>query len=361
MDTFRTSNAAKYLTTPDNTSVSPKPSPSPTRGNIFQGLWNWWSTLTGPRKESFKVDIFAQERLRRARLVSALLLLVVCVVALLIPSVYPSSPSIWVPIIILSIGGVVIAICNRAGYTTLSSVCYVLLVDIALTGFFYFKPVPALNSTNMTGFDLFILAVLVGGVILPKALIPFTGILQVLLICMIFFFRPHDPSMIELIQIAGNPYVALMPTLVLHLVGTSLAWLNAWSVEQALVRASQAEELAEARAALSQQALLITKQKQRLEEGITSILEIHQQVAAGNLAVRAPVHEDQELWQIGHALNFLLMRFQQQAQDQRILQATYQEIEQFVHVLEATRAGARPSLPSYRTPLAQRLLIALKR
>jgi hypothetical protein len=361
MDSFPVSHSTKPSTPPRATSSSSKPSPPRAGGNIFRWLWNWWSTLTGPRKEIFKKDIFAQEQLRRAHLVSALLLLIVFVVMLLIPSVYPSSPSIWVPIIILSIGGVVIACCNRAGYTTLSAVFYVLLIDIALTGFFYFKPTPALNSTNMTTFDLFILAVLVGGVILPKVFIPWTGILQILLISMIFFFRPHGASMIELIQIAGNAYVALLSTLVLHVVGTTLAWLNAWSVERALIRASQAEELAEARIELSEQALLTALQKQRLEEGITSILETHRQIAAGNLAARAPVHEDHELWQLGHALNFLLMRVQQQSHDYRVLQVTYQEIEQLVSVLDATYPGAHPVLPSCRTPLAQRLLVILKR
>ena len=342
-------------------SHSTKPSPPSVRRNLFQSLWNWWSTVTGPRKEAFQTDIFAQERLRRARLVSALLIFIIIVVLLLIPSTYPSSPSIWIPIFILSIGGVIIALCNRAGYITVSSVSYVLLVDIALTGFFYFKPTAALNSTNMTAFDLFVLAILVGGVILPKGLIPLTGILQIFLIAMIFFLRPHDASLIALIQLAGNTYVALSPTIVLQVVGTGLAWLHAWSVERALIRASQAEELAKARAELSQQALLTAQQKQRLEEGIASILEIHRQVAVGNLAARVPVHEDHELWQVGHALNLLLMRIQQQTQDYRILQVTNQEVEQLVQVLDATPTGARPVLPLFRTSLVQHLLMALRR
>lgn len=334
---------------------------SPAGSNVLRRLWNWWSVVTGPRKDAFKADIFAQERLRRARLVSALLILIGMVVLLLIPSTYPSSPSIWVPIFILSAGAVIIALFNRAGYTTLSSIFYVLLVDIALTGFFYFKPTPALNSTNMTALDLFVLAVLVGGVILPRALILLTGILQILLICMIFFLRPHDASLVALIEFAGNVYVALAPTIVLQVVGTGLAWLHAWSVERALIRASQAEELAEARAQLNQQALLTEQQKQRLEEGIKAILEIHRQVAVGNLAARVPVHEDQELWQVGHALNLLLMRIQQQTQSYRFLQTTNQEIERLVHVLDATPPGVQPALPIFRTPLVQHLLNVLRR
>ena len=280
---------------------------------------------------------------------------------MLIPSTYPSSPSIWTPICILSLGGIIIAICNRAGYTTLSPVLYVLLVDVALAGFFIFKPTPDLNSTNMTAFDLFVLAVLVGGVILPKALIPLTGILQILLILIIFFLRPHDPSLVALIQFAGNPYVALAPTLVLQVVGTWLAWLHAWSVERALVRASQAEKLAEVRAELSQQALLIAQQNQRLEDGIAAILEVHRQIAAGNLSVQVPVHEDHELWQIGHALSLLLMRLQQQTQSYRTLYITCQEIDQLIRIMDTTPFEVRSSLPPLRTLLAQRLLTVLRR
>lgn len=363
MDAFPQSHPIQQLRPSDDPSslIKQPPPPPPVRSNLFQQLWHWWATFTGPRKDSFKADIFAQERLRRARLVSALLILIVVIIALLLPGAYPSSPSLWIPIIALFVGGVTVALCNRAGYTTISSICFVSLVDITLVCFFYLKPEPALNSADMTTFDLFILAVLIGGVILPKVLIPLTGMIQVLLIITIFFLRPYEASMVALIQLAGNRYVALVPTFVLLLVGTTLAWLHAWSVERALVRASKAEELVEARAELSQQAILIAKQKQRLQEGISSILETHRQVAAGNLAVRAPVHEDQELWQIGHALNLLLMRFQQQTQDYRSSQATYHEIEQCIRLLDVARAGARPSFPPFHTPLAQRLLIALRR
>ncbi|GCE28588.1 hypothetical protein KDA_40720 [Dictyobacter alpinus] len=320
--------------------------------------------MTGPNpgKDTLETDLFAQERLRRAHLVSALLIINVVVLMLLVPSIFPSSPSIWIPTAILFVGGIIVAISNRFGNITLSSVIYVLQIDVALVCFFCFKPAQELYSENMTSLDLFVLAVLVGGLILPKKLIPWSGVLQIVLICAIFFLRPHNISLDELVQRSGSTYVVLVPTFLLHVVGTTLAWLHAWSVERALIRASQAEELAQARAEVNHQSLIIAKQKKRLEEGISSILETHRQVATGNLAARAPVHEDQELWQIGQALNLMLMRIQQQAQDYRSLQMTYREIEQLITVLNETRAGTRPAfLPPCRTPLAQRLLMTLKR
>jgi hypothetical protein len=343
-----------------NPSTAPKgnhpPSISPTpSGTLWRRLWTWWSSLTGPSKQNFGKDIFSQERLRRARLVSALLIIVVITVIMVACAIYPSSPSLVLPVIILSVGGVGVALLNRAGYSTLSSILYVLLADTALAGFFIFKS--SLNSSNMSGFALFMLTVLIGGMILPKVLIPFNGIVQVTLICTIFFLRPHDPSMEELIQIAGNSYVALMNILLLHVIGTGIAWLQAWSVERALLRANLAEELAEARAELNRQAELIAEHNVHLQEGITSILETHRQVAAGNFSARAPVQEDRELWQVGHSLNLLLMRVQQQALENGELRLIKQEIEQVL----ASYNGALSTPISCRTSLGRYLLRILRR
>ncbi len=361
MDTFPVFHptADRHAAPESKRSFSRPPEP---QGNIWHKLWHWWSSLTGPRRDAFAIDIFAQERLRRARLVSALLILVILVIPLLLAGVYPTSFSLLIPAFILTVGSILVIVFNRANFTTLSAVFYVLLVDAALAGFFCFKPLPAINSTNLTTFDLFILAVLVGGVILPKSLIPLNGMLQVAIICAIFFLRPHDPTLTSLIDFAGSVYVVLMPTFVLHLVGTAVAWLHAWSVERALIRANLAEELAEARAELSRQAMTTAKQNQRLEEGINSILDTHRQIAAGNLAARAPVQEDHELWQIGQSLNLLLMRIQQQAQEYRHLQLSQKEVEQIINIIlmSRSRSGMRPMFPNFRTSLAQRLLIALK-
>ena len=146
-----------------------------------------------------------------------------------------------------------------------------------------------------------------------------------------------------------------------RVVGTGIAWLNAWSVEIALVRASNAEEIAKTRTIMEEQAHLIAEQNHRLEEGIAQILETHQQISAGNLAARAPTQQDLLLWQVGHSLNTLLRRFQQQAQEDRELRQTQQEIEQIAAALLEARNGQLLRLPYCRMPLAVRLLQSLER
>lgn len=341
------------LRRPDRQSPSPLPRP-------IQTIWRVWSMFTGPRADSLGSGLQAMERYRRSRLISALLVLVVLGVAILVPTAL-TSPRIWIPIGTLTVGGLFVIIFNRVGRTTLSALFFVVLTDGALVGFLVARPV--LNSGDLTEFDLLILAVLVAGMVLPRVLILLTGITHIALIITIFELHPHDASLTQLIANAGgHSYTVLAGLILLQTVGTGIAWLHAWSVERALLRASRAEDLAAARDALNKQAKLIAEHNQRLEHGITEILEAHRQIAAGNLAARAPAQKENELWQIGQSLNILLTRFQQQTQDYRNLQQTQQEIEQVITALQATRnahSTIPASFPRCRTPLGQRLLSAL--
>lgn len=335
--------------------------PSTESPHTATGIWHWWTTLTGPRAEIFSTDIPGQERQRRARLISALLILSILAMLLFISSaLISSSPLIWIAVMLFGGGSLLIALFNRAGLTNLGAVLYLLVIDGALTSYLVLKP--ALNCGNLSDFDLYIFAVLIGGMILPRFLIPFTGIINVALIIGIYTWRPHDTLLMQLVQLeGGNAYSALAGLIVLQLGGTGIAWLHAWSVRRSLIRASRAEELAEARAALNKQALLIAEQNRRLETGIAQILETHQQIAAGNLAVRAPAQRDQTLWQIGQSLNMMLRRFQQQAQEDHLMRETQQEVEQVIEVLFAARSGNHVSLPPLHTPLALRLYKVLAR
>src|SRR5579862_7788028 len=73
-----------------------QPDQPTTPPGFFRRLWRAWLWLTGPRPERLASSLADQERLRRSRLVSALLLLVAVVIALLIPSAL-TVPNLWQP------------------------------------------------------------------------------------------------------------------------------------------------------------------------------------------------------------------------------------------------------------------------
>lgn len=166
MDPFQASNWPTQSATPNPNRLSP-PSTRPPSLLASPALWKWWATLTGPRDEAFGASMRSQERLRRARLVSAMLGLALVAIALLIPSAL-SEARLWTPVLVLAGGCLLVVLLNCTGYTGPSAVLLIAMVDTAIASFLILKP--QLTAGNISDFDLFILAALIGGMVLPHCL-----------------------------------------------------------------------------------------------------------------------------------------------------------------------------------------------
>ncbi len=294
-----------------------------------RGSWAFWLWLTGPKAERFGNDLASQERLRRSRLISAVLAVLVVVMCFFIPSGIGGYSLVWVQIATMGVCGVLVAVLNRLGRVTLSALTMTLLVDVTLAQFIILS-LPKLNTTNLPDLDLFTIAVLIGGILLPRWLIFSTSALQISLIILIFVLKPHDPVLDAQIgeYEAGLAYAALTDPILLQLCGASIALLYAWSVEHALRRANRAEELAEARAHISAQARQIAEQKQRLEEGISQLQEAQARVANGEYSARISLQKN-ELLPVAISFNLMaerLSRNEQMQQAYRRLQAAVQQL-----------------------------------
>jgi hypothetical protein len=314
--------------------------------NTAQRVWAGWLWLTGPRAERFGNDLASQELLRRSRLVSALLAVLLVVLCFFLPSGLGGYSLVWVQIATMASCGTLVAILNRLGRVTLSALVMTLLVDITLAQFIL--SLPSLNTTNLADLDLFTIAVLIGGIVLPRWLIVSTSALQISLIILLFYLKPHDPVLdAEIAKYeAGLAYAALTDPILLQLCAASIALLYAWSVKHALLRANRAEELAEARAHISAQARQISEQKHRLEEGIARLQEAQARVANGEYSARISLQKN-ELLPLAVSFNLMaerLSRNEQTQQAYRILIAALQQL------LEAFIAVGQHSEPAAFTP-----------
>jgi hypothetical protein len=104
----------------------------------------------------------------------------------------------------------------------------------------------------------------------------------------------------------------------------------------------------------------LTEQKQKLEEGIRQILQTHVAIANGNLEARAPLTQDNVLWQIARALNPLLIRLQRASQAEKQLQRVIHAVSATVHVIQqAELMNQTPSISLTRTEIDP-LIIALQ-
>ncbi len=305
-------------------------SPPQPRSSLAGRLWDGWVRLTGPHPSRFSKEISAQERLRRARLISALLLLIVAVIGLLIPTLFV-QPLIWRPVVLLTGGSLLVVLLNRWGQITRSGLAYVVMVDVALAGYIITKPI--FTYGNIPNLDLFILGLLISGMVLPRRLILLIGALHIGLILAIFDLKPHDDLLTKGIQVyfGGQTYTAYINAILLQVCGTGIAWLHAWSVERALLRASRAEELAQAQLRIEEQARQIAQQKARLEHSILLLQEVQGRIASGDLDARVSLYENDLL---PLAVNFNLLA-ERLSKVERIAQE-HQRLEQALqHALEA--------------------------
>ncbi|HLV98427.1 MAG TPA: hypothetical protein VKT82_07080 [Ktedonobacterales bacterium] len=329
----------------------PQPPGRPKRAGPLRQLWNAWLWLTGPRPERFASAITGQERLRRSRLISALLLLVAAVMALLIPSAF-SVAGLWQPILIQATLAVLALLLNRSGLVTGSGLAIIVLADLSISQNIVRQPY-GLTNTTLADLYLLVIPILIAGMVLPNIFIPITGIIQVLISVAIFRFLHHDTLLAQEIQkVDGNMgYTSVLGPILLHVCGTGIVWLYAWSVDRAILRADRAEELAEARAHIDEQARQIAEQKQRLEEGIQTIQEVQARVANGEYSARVSL-QGNELLPLGVSFNIMAERL---SRVERIEQE-YQHLENALRLLldacEKLARGASPvSLRATGTPV----------
>jgi hypothetical protein len=322
------------------------PPQQPDQISLLRRGWARWVWLTGPKAERFSSDLAAQESLRHSRLISALLLILVAVLGFFVPSGLGGYSLVWVQILTMASCGVLVAVLNRWGQVTLSALVMTLLVDVALLQFLL--SLPRLNTTNLADLDLFTIAVLIGGILLPRWLIVSTSALQIALIILVFYLKLHDPVLDAEIgkYEAGLGYAALTDPILLQICGASIAWLYAWSVQRALLRANRAEELADARARISAQARQIAEQNQRLAQGIALLQEAQARVANGEYSARISLQKN-ELLPVAVSFNIMAERLSRNEQTQQ----AYRRLEHGVgQVLEAFMTLGKEMTPLKFTP-----------
>jgi hypothetical protein len=238
-------------------------------------------------------------------------------------------PTYWIPIGAFLVLGLVALVLNRMAYITASGIFYILAIDATLTILMVTLP-SGIRNSNIPDFDLFIIPTLIGGVVLPRRFVPFLAILHICMIVALFSLLPHDRLLTQEIAInqKGFAYSELSDAFLIQVVGATIAWLTAWSVDRALLRASRAEEVAEARKRLNEQAQLIVEQKQRLDHGISILKEAQASFANGDYTARAKL-QDNELTPLAISFNLLaerLYRITQIAQEYTRLEQALQQI-----------------------------------
>ncbi len=265
----------------------------------------FWIRMTMPNESVNAFSSASQrERLRRARLLSILVLTFLIVLVALAPrGFFPvfdigTTSGVAATFLIVLITGIL----NRFGKITTASVVFVLGITAAIAAAQVFTPDGTIGLQDISAFDLFAVPIIIAGILLPRS---FSILLW--LGCAIFTvvdleLLPHKQNLDDYIHLSNfsNVYpVAVLPILLSAIVAV-ISWVAAGSVQNAILEADRSVELERAYQFLADQ-------KHNLEDAVAVLQAVHARVANGDLSVRAPTNGG-ELMPLAVSLNLMLER-----------------------------------------------------
>lgn len=312
---------------------------------------NWWLRLTSSGWDRPQVTVEQREAARRSRLAAWIILGLLIIALVLAPAALTDTPTL-ISLGIVTLGILVAAALNRAGHVTLGGSLLVFLVigaDMgAITG-----ATPGLDTIYLPAYDLLAIAVLIGVSILPRIAAFIIAAVNIGVITADFFLQPKVGDLLVQYHQEGALSLLARP-IALQIIVATVAYLWVRGTDDAIRRADRAEEIAAMEHA-------IVEQKRQLDYGIQQILETHVRVANGDFSARAPLNQDNILWQIAASLNNLLSRLQKAGQAEYQLRRTEEEIRRLAIAIRDAQLGRAAIWPAPTGTAADLLLEVMGR
>jgi hypothetical protein len=302
----------------------------------------WWYETTSIPEVANDASFFKREAVRKSQLLSIVLFYYTIVVIVFLPCcLFLRNPNIaWAD------GGLIISafsalVLNRFGFTGLAAIIIVVMYELMLS--LALVLLTPLDEPSIQLYDLYIMAELLAVSLLPARSVFIIALANSMIILASLVIQPHSAAMDLDLQSQFIPLMIRPIALQFIVAGVSYVWVR--STTRAIARADRAEMIATLEHTLGDQ-------KQDLQEGIEQILKTHVAIANGNFNARAPLTQDNSLWQIARALNTLLVRLQRAVQAERELQRVEQAVSASVHVVQqAEQQHQSPHLPFTQTTI----------
>jgi hypothetical protein len=311
----------------------------------------WWLHLTSTGWQHPPRNFAESELARRSRLASYLFLGLLVTGAVFLTAGASDVPTL-LAIIGGMVGGVIGCILNRAGFVGIAGLFVPLVVLAAVFGADLSAPAGQLGPDYLPSYDVLVLGVVVAGSLLtPGAAFLMAFVNCIAIIVDFFWLQSPNAALATEINQDGLGLLLGRP-IGLEIAVAVVAFLWVSGTINAARRADRAEELAALEHAYAEQ-------RRQLEIGVQQILATHVRIANGDFGARAPLTQDNVLWQIAVSLNNLLGRLQKAGQAEYRLQRTDEEIDRLVMALRDLQAQRRAIWPAPAGTSADKLLAVL--
>ncbi len=274
-----------------------------------RSLFEGWYRLTAPPREGPKSTSKERDVARRGRLASIILLLLTFFSLLVAPLVFSmGNPFSTITHIISIVSNITALFLNRRGKVAGAGIVVVISITLSLTSTMV-APGAKINATNLFTLDLLVLPELITVSLLPVYYVFVDAIFNSIFVVICLFFLPYSADLQQLLRGSSQRIIFPLPIILFILVAI-VAFLWVRSATEALQRADQAEEIIRLEQRERERQQQEITQKRELDHGVQQILHTHIQIANGHFDARAPLNQDNVLWQVAFSLNNLLARMQ---------------------------------------------------
>ncbi len=295
-----------------------------------------------------------REAVRRGRVASIVLFFVILLVILPLPSAIGNALLLTTLLSVIALD-VVALLVNRSGRTTTAGIMVVIGIEIGLMTSILTTP-GGIAPSNLPLFDLLVQALCVSVSLLAPQTVFLVAVMNCIFIVVTLFNGPVTPELYHLVRTDTNRILVQPITLQVIVAIVTFVWAS--SATSAIKRADRAEEIEALQQRELEQQQRDLDQKQQIEYGIEQILKTHIKIANGDFTARAPLAQDNILWQIARSLNNLLARLQGYNQMAIDLRRAQQDIATY-HAMNANGEYAQRELQRTKEAAA-RLMEALK-
>ena len=313
-----------------------------------KGLIAWWYQLTAKPEPSANATFAQRESVRKSQLLSIIVFWLLFTFILFIPACFV-LPNHYV--IFADLGMIIVCVIalffNRAGKPEIAGLLLTVAFELALT-MVIFTTQP-LDEPSIQQYELYVFGELLSVSLLNPSSVFLVMTYNIIVITVSLLWQPPTA------MLASDLKTQLIPMLVrpigVQLLVAFVSYLWVKGTVKAIARADRAEQIAQLEHELA-------VQKQKMEEGIQQILQTHVAIANGNLDARAPLTQDNVLWQIAKALNTLLVRLQRASQAEKQLQRVVQAVNTTVNTIQqAEQMNQMPRISLTRTEIDPLIMV----
>jgi len=292
-----------------------KKSTNATWGGSQIPLVLWWYRLVTPPDPPKTASLAQQEKIRHARLAAFIVPLFMLFLLNLLPQAISSKSLVQVvPLVEGEILCVVALFLNRRGWVHIAGILLLTQDIIGLTSAILTAP-GGLTLNNLYRLDFTIVPDILVLSFFPANVLFLVFCINALQAWLLITYAHHDQVLAHILQ--TDPFQIFSHIYALQLITAIALYLWAHSTELAIKRADRAEVIAAFERHEKERRERELEQKRQLDAGIQQILQTHIAVANGDFTARAPLSQDDILWQVARALNNLIARIQRLSYDKQ--------------------------------------------